>query len=329
MPLGRLQPELVSHVLSYSTRWVGVSVLQLICHEWRLLCRRVAFGRLALVTASRANTVVAFDAAGRERATLPALPWRKGTRVDPAAAGPRPPTCRTGAVPRHDDWPTCTLATPRRLYVSQYKVCGVLIYAVEADGSLQFHGLVSTPLLEYPEGLAVSRGPTVNADVLWVATCRGSVSSFDTATGSMLFSLQLNSAASPAEPLTAWNMTSRAGCLYVAAHLDGYDDVGDYATPTRDATGVVIRCALSACRTRIQDHAVLVANLNRPSGIVVSHDSILVTTYVEDEAKSTPRRKAWKRRVAVRPRSPRAHASAHASSQRPRRARRSAPCTAF
>ena len=294
----KLPAELLGYCLSFSTRWAAVSCTQLVCRHWRLLCRgpRVALEPLIIVTLSGRSSLVVLDRGGRPRCSLPCAPWRArcrvrvwgeraGAAVARRAAAPRRGAFRSGqrhSSATYEDWPTCTLASPKRLYVSQYRCSGVLSYAVCEDGRLKYHRTYASRLLEYPEGLATLPGAP---GLLYVCTCNGTVASVDVDSGALLWTVNVGGG------LVAWNMVADGRSLYVAAHAPG--DAAWYEDATRGSTGRVLRCDVDAARPeRVGAPRAYASGLNRPSGLAFVGDGarrrLLVTSYAS-ASRGAPR----------------------------------------
>jgi len=119
------------------------------------------------------------DLSGGVRGAFPACAWRKAVRVNPWGENGDPTRDdfnRTKRSSQIAPWPTCTLAAPRALFVSQYAINGVHVYAVCEDGRLRYERKHSHMQMETPEGLAQIPG---RRDLLFVCTCDGSVCFFD------------------------------------------------------------------------------------------------------------------------------------------------------
>ena len=299
--LPKLPSELLGLCLSYSTRWSAVACSQVVCKRWRSLCRgpQVSLRPLLVVTLSGRSALLVLDGSGGVRCSLPAAPWRRGCRVAPwgEARDALGRVASNAVVERrghqggavYEDWPTCTLATPRRLYVSQYRVSGVLAYAVQEDGRLAFHATLASRVLEYPEGLAALPGG-VGKELLYVCTCNGVVASVDAETGAVLRSISVG------DHMVAWNMISHGRSLYVTAHAPG--PLPWYEDATTRPTGVVFKCDVDVdAPSVVGPPRPYATGLNRPSGLAFLGDgTLLVTSY--REARAPRGKRHWLRAVA-------------------------------
>ena len=146
-------------------------------------------------------------------------------------------------------WPTCLCVAPRRFFVSQYGVRGVVAYRIGSDAKLRFEKTLGADAFSYPEGLA-----SVSAFLI-VATCEGLIVTLDVHTGLPPSALRVSVGALSlcesantigsvvhrvlcGEPLTLWCVLARR-CrgnrdnleLYLTAHSAGLTQ-----TPTARST---------------------------------------------------------------------------------------------
>ena len=197
------------------------------CSRWRDAVPAQARRLSCIVTSAGSNEVMLFDERGRLTASFRAMPppkrrggWRNG-----------------GASAWHGpNWPTCLALGPRgELFVSQYRVSGLLQFARSPDGYAYKRTVAAGPRFVSPEGVVHAHG-----SLYLVSVERGLVSRLSP-TGRVL------AESVPFEHLDRfyvyWGMTlGPDGHLYLAAHES---EGGDYLQPTACNTGGVLRQRLT------------------------------------------------------------------------------------
>ena len=190
--------------------------------RWRDAIPRHHTQLCCLVTSAGSNEVVLFDARGRIAAVFKALP---------------PPKRRHGrgggaSSWRGHDWPTCLALGPRgELYVSQYRVQGLLQFDRSPDGFRYRRTLASGARYASPEGVVCAHG------CVYLACVERGVIARLSPRGELLG----ESAAFEAhgEFYVYWGMAlGPDGSLYIAAHVS---EGGDFLSPTPTDTGGVRR----------------------------------------------------------------------------------------
>ena len=183
------------------------------CKSWRKAVpdndRRLS----CIVTSAGSNEVMLFDARGRLNAA---------TKVKPTKWPPK-----SGKACPGFNWPTCVALGPKgELFVSQYRVSGVLQFARSPDGYAYQRTLASRPCFDQPEGVVHAH------DSLYLA-------SGDVISRLRLSAPHASQVLSKTKPYLDgyryWGMTRGPdGHLYLAAHeCDG----GSYLEPTARNTG--------------------------------------------------------------------------------------------
>ena len=197
------------------------------CSRWRDAVPAQARRLSCIVTSAGSNEVMLFDARGRLTASFRAMPppkRRGGWRTSGAAAWNGP------------NWPTCLALGPRgELFVSQYRVSGLLQFARSPDGYAYKRTVAAGPRFVSPEGVVHAHG-----SLYLVSVERGLISRLSP-TGRVL------AESVPFERLgrfyVYWGMTlGPDGHLYLAAHES---EGGDYLQPTARNTGGVLRQRLT------------------------------------------------------------------------------------
>jgi hypothetical protein len=238
--------RVLAHLSSTQAQLSG----QRVCHRWRTLTRSLhARGELAarvIVTCSGDNTVAVID---------PALPSGRSvvqrfTPLPPPRrrrAGGRLPKGHWRSCKGLYNWPTCMAfgPDPGSLYVSQYRVRGVLRFDTDSSGSTYRYSrtVVSSPHLTTPEGLVV------NADgSMYVISVVNATVNYVSAAGKIIQTTRLDGHGF----LCAWGMSRSSGSagpvLCIAVHSS---DGGEYTSPTPQDTGCVIHVELDTVSGRM------------------------------------------------------------------------------
>mmetsp|Transcript_16623 Transcript_16623/g.55912 ORF Transcript_16623/g.55912 Transcript_16623/m.55912 type:complete len:255 (+) Transcript_16623:126-890(+) len=184
-----------------------------VCRRWQQLVspsRR----RLLAVTSAGSNEIVLFDARGRVVQRFTALPppqrrqRRGGGRTYRGVSSWRQ---QRGA----GNWPTCLAFGPRgELFVSQYRVRGVLQFERSPHGYCYRRTVASAASLSSPEGICCAHGSLYLACV-----DRGVIVRLAWAAGALLEETRPFEGTA-GEMYVYWGMTlGPDGHLYVAAHV--------------------------------------------------------------------------------------------------------------
>lgn len=289
--------DLVKRSLGFLCRWQGV-LIQSVCQQWRRLCREADFASLVLVTASELNAVFVFSQGGCLRQRITVSPWGATCGLDPCGDSTHTATpIELNAT--HQEWPTCIAASPRRLFVSQYAAEGIVVFRVDERCVLRYEKMISHMSLGFPEGLAIV------GDHLLVASCLGNVATVNIDSG-----LVERVARFPS--FVFWNVALKGDMLLVAAHqyVQGLDENGaSYDQPSNISQGYIlefkvdmetgfVKPQFSSDRPAnvvnpdvVTPGGWLVDGLQKPSGIAIVENDILVTTFVKDMND------AWRREV--------------------------------
>lgn len=289
--------DLVSRSLGFLCRWQGV-LIKPVCQQWRQLCRDAEFAPLVMVTASELNAVFVFSSHGCLRQRITVSPWGETDGLDPCGDDTHTAT-PTELNATHQEWPTCIAAAPRRLFVSQYAAEGIVVFRVDERCVLRYEKIISHMALGFPEGLARV------GDHLLVASCLGNVATVNIESG-----LVTRVARFPA--FVFWNVALKGDMLLVAAHqyVQGLDETGtSYDQPSNISQGYILEFKVDMETGYVKPQfsfdrpanvvnpdvvtpgGCLVDGLQKPSGIALVGDDILVTTFVKDGDDS------WRREV--------------------------------
>eukprot|EP01043_Picozoa_sp_COSAG02_P065054 COSAG02_NODE_9697_length_2138_cov_2.323198_2_plen_524_part_00 len=217
------------------------------CRSWRALCLRLysekGFALRAFVTLAAENRVVVLDGHGQTVQDFEPMPARCHSRRGHhrAARG------HWRACKHLYRWPTCLALGPEpgSLYVSQYRVRGVLRYDTDPTGTTYHYTRVaaSDKALESPEGIVAN----MDSSLFVVSAAHGTVNHVS-AQGTLLrtwsCSAWTRDRGSTGTFRVPWGMCRGPDrALYVAVHTS---DGGDYTEPTPRATGDILRLELDA-----------------------------------------------------------------------------------
>lgn len=269
--------DLAAMCLGFLPKWFGVASAKKVSKGWRELCKRVRWSSLIFVTASKLNAMFVFGEGGGLRQRIPTMPWKRASRLDPSgeklSPSRRVDLLKVDRGRTYPLWPTCVCVGPRRLYVSQYRVCGVVVYGVNDRGHLFHERVFGDGDLAYPEGLVLVGSRLV------VATCNGTIACLDAETGTIEYSISR-------EDAVFWNAALVDGHVVISAHRPDGDD--DYTSPTETDTGFLLRYHVES-----RKFIVLATGLNRPSGLVQLDGKLLVTTFVSGRGSNKVRKVVW------------------------------------
>lgn len=261
-------------VLSYLSRWHGVA-LRSVSKEWKAVLRTVDFVRLGVV-ATIQNKICFFSRKGGLRALVEALPWEPSTRVDPTSD-------EAEAVQQmlplfREESAACVCCLPRRMFVSQYGMEGLLVYAVDDGGMLYYEKAISHVSLAYPEGIVQYK------HYILVATSVGNIVVLDGDVVKHVVRFP---------NFVFWNMTIHENMLLVAAHLfTGRDDpFGAMLESPQVDGGYILHFAISddgnvtpefnlASGPRALPAGTLASHLSKPSAVVIYGEDFLVASYI-------------------------------------------------
>jgi len=251
-----------------------------VCRRWQQLVspsRR----RLLAVTSAGSNEIVLFDARGRVVQRFTALPppqrrqRRGGGRTYRGVSSWRQ---QRGA----GNWPTCLAFGPRgELFVSQYRVRGVLQFERSPHGYCYRRTVASAASLSSPEGICCAHGSLYLACV-----DRGVIVRLALAAGALLEETRPFEGTA-GEMYVYWGMAlGPDGHLYVAAHVS--EEGGHYLRPTPIGSGRVLRQRLSASGSFLGPTEVFAGRggssrrqLNRPSDpCFCSHGNLHISSFV-------------------------------------------------
>ena len=223
--------------------------LRLVCRTWlaaidggRQQRERPFSGTLAL-TASTLNKVMFLDGALRQASdSFDAVKLPEAITAMP----PKLPSAakKTSKGTRYR-WPVGVAASNGQLYVTQYRVCGLLEYTLNGDNALLYRRMLSAPMqLDGAEGVVV--GDTY---VYVVSVSYGTVLCIDRKT--LRIVSKVGQQQSGLADLIMWGMTQAAdGHLYVCAHTRTLEEAEAYdsgnAGPTAENTGVILRVKIDA-----------------------------------------------------------------------------------
>ena len=215
------------------------------CRSWRALCTSISaeksFAIRAFVTLAAENRIVVLDEHGQTVQSFEPMPpsrSRRGKHGTRARGHWR--TCK-----HLYRWPTCLALgpAPGSLYVSQYRVRGVLRYDTDPTGTTYHYTRVaaSDQALESPEGIVA------NADgSLFVASAIHGTVNHVSVQGTILRTWSCAAWTRDRSPTGSfrvpWGMCRGPDrALYVAVHSS---DGGDYIEPTPRDTGDILRLEL-------------------------------------------------------------------------------------
>ena len=138
-------------------------------------------------------------------------------------------------------WPTCTALGPdgQQLFVSQYKIQGILEFKRSMDGFKYQRTLISSPSLQYPEGLVVA-----HKSIYAVSVSNGTVSRIALDRGQILEQAVARDFGST-DDWVLWGMCISPDhrSLYIAGHFHD-ETVLDYRLPTSVNSGRILRLNL-------------------------------------------------------------------------------------
>ena len=195
--------------LLYAAILEPLSVLELrvaacTCTRWRDAIPAQARLFACIVTSAGSNEVMLFDARGRLTASFRALPPPKRRGSGHTGGG--------ASAWRGHDWPTCLALGPRgELFVSQYRVRGLLQFARSPDGYAYRRTVAAGPRFVSPEGVVHAHG-----SLYLVSVDRGVISRLSPAGRVLAESLPFEH---DGRFYVYWGMTRGPdGHLYLAAH---------------------------------------------------------------------------------------------------------------
>lgn len=231
---------------------------QRVCRRWRTLVRELrSCGGLAtrvIVTCSGENQVAVIDPTlPSDRSVIQRFTPLPPRQKRPSRAKGHWRTCK-GLF----NWPTCMALGPEpgSLFVSQYRVRGVLRFDTDPSGTTYAYTriAVTSPALESPEGLVASADGS-----LYVISVENCTCSHVSASGQVLQSVDLG--CSTAGFRCAWGMSraprtglGAAAELHIAVHVS---DDGVYTSPTPEDTGTVIRLTFDEATGRLSERTSL------------------------------------------------------------------------
>ena len=223
--------------------------LRLVCRTWlaaidggRQQRERPFTGTLAL-TASTLNKVIFIDGALRQTSdSFDAVKPPQAIVVMP----PKLPSAakKTSNGTRYR-WPVGVAASNGHLYVTQYRVCGLLEYTLNSDYAFSYRRMLSAPMqLDGAEGIVVG-----DRYAYVVSVSYGTVVCIDRET--LRIVEKVDQQQSGLEDFIMWGMTQAVdGHLYICAHTRTPDEAEAYdsgnAGPTAENTGVVLRVKIDA-----------------------------------------------------------------------------------
>jgi len=218
------------HVFSFLSV-LDLRVAGLTCRKWRHLT--TADHDLSLffaLTLPTTNELVLFQAPGSRKGEESGKAVIQRLKVQPS---PRSRSIRRDAP----EWPSCAAAGPSgQLFVSQYKVPGVLEYSrIGTEGYQYSRTFASGSAFESPEGLVCAHNSlyVVSADAC-------SISRLSLVSGAIIDRIGLP------RPYILWGMCINPdeSCLYVAGHTERVAE-GDFRTPTSEDTGAIMQIFLN------------------------------------------------------------------------------------
>jgi hypothetical protein len=240
-----LPAGVVSAILAQLTCVQAQCSGQRVCRDWRDACRRLhaekGFAPRIFVTLAADNKVMILDGDGNTVQTFTPLPPPQKKRTSNQKSSWR--------NQKHlYKWPTCLALGPRpgSLYVSQYRVRGVLRFDTDATGTTYRYKSVvaSGEALESPEGLVCNS----DGSLFVVSAAHGTINHVS-AGGRVLRTVSCASWTRPGSGFMAgtfrvpWGMSRGPDrALYVAVHSS---DGGSYTAPTPRDTGDVLRIELT------------------------------------------------------------------------------------
>lgn len=214
------------------------------CHAWRALCKRLfadnCFAVRAFVTLAAENRVVVLDEQGQTLQSFEPMPPSRPRRRHHGSTRGHWRMCK-----HLYRWPTCLALgpAPGSLYVSQYRVRGVLRYDTDPSGTVYRYTRVvaSDQALESPEGIVAN----VDGSLFVVSAAYGTVNLIS-AQGTILRIWSCNAwtrdVGSTGTFRVPWGMCRGPDrALYIAVHTS---DGGDYTEPTPRNTGDILRLEL-------------------------------------------------------------------------------------
>lgn len=215
------------------------------CRSWRALCASLSaeksFAIRAFVTLAAENRIVVLDEHGQTVQSFEPMPpsrSRRGNHGTRARGHWR--TCK-----HLYRWPTCLALgpAPGSLYVSQYRVRGVLRYDTDPTGTTYHYTRVaaSDQALESPEGIVAN----ADGSLFVVSAIHGTINHVSVQ-GTILRTWSCAAWTRDRSPTGSfrvpWGMCRGPDrALYVAVHSS---DGGDYIEPTRRDTGDILRLEL-------------------------------------------------------------------------------------
>eukprot|EP00934_Nitzschia_sp_Nitz4_P001895 Nitzschia sp. Nitz4//scaffold13_size275219//141696//143036//NITZ4_000877-RA/size275219-processed-gene-0.157-mRNA-1//-1//CDS//3329536023//1895//frame0 len=213
-----------------------------VCHFWKEIIQRRGFNKeLLVVTVAGSNEIALVSASGHIIQRFP------------ASAGNRNKKRKRLTTSRHNRltycWPTCLETGPQgQLFVSQYKVPGVLEFTRCRNGYEYHRTLASGPSFTFPEGIVSAHNSIYvvsaeNAHVLRLSTA-GKILERASASIHTDLESEWGLGLHVARLWTLWGMciSPDERSLYIAGHEC---DDGDYRDPTREDTGYILRLNLA------------------------------------------------------------------------------------
>ncbi|CAB9510092.1 expressed unknown protein [Seminavis robusta] len=218
---------------------LDLRVAACVCQHWNSVIKPLDLG-LLMVTVSGSNELALLSSSSSSSNTTRNTGSSSSAVIQRFAASPnhrkrkRFYHTRQAAGPTAYQWPTCLAVGPQKqLYLSQYKVQGVLEFRPCREGYQYRRTLASGRNLASPEGLVVAYN-----SLYVVSVQNATISRLSLKTGALL------ERAGPAQGMndfwTLWGMTI-SPCqryLLIAGHVS---DEGDYRQPTDTPTGAILR----------------------------------------------------------------------------------------
>jgi hypothetical protein len=233
-------PEIIHQILGYLTI-LELKRVVTTCTQWRnIICKDFDL-RLVLVTLSGTNELALLSTSGDIVQRFPVLPSRKGKKRKRIGS-------TTSARRRQDTaycWPTCTTIGPNgNLFVSQYKVQGILEFKRSREGFAYRRIFASGTSFSSPEGVVIAHNSVYvvsveNETVTRLTLDHGRVIEQASDAGFGYRDLQGEEDVS----LTLWGVciSPDQRSLFIAAHRS---DHGSVLVPTSRNTGKILRLDL-------------------------------------------------------------------------------------
>lgn len=227
--------DIFQQILSYATV-LDLRQAACTCKRWSSLVASCFDVSLIVVTISGSNDIALLGGASGEIVQ----------RLK--ASAPRGKRKRSRAVVRGAYcWPTCLAWGPQgQLFVSQYKIAGVLEFRRSLQGFQYQRTLISDPTYTSPEGLVYAHG------CLYVTSVQNATVTRLSQAGQVLEVANKAAHNQQDDPFrdafwVLWGMCASPdkSRLYIAGHVVDADD-GDYRRRTRQDTGRILRLDLES-----------------------------------------------------------------------------------